>query len=150
MNQAKHCEICENQLFDMKFGTKCSLTNEKPNFKNKCTYIKFDKKYEHKITDVNVEFEKIKKTKALTITNLIVFAALGISIMLIGFLIGKFALDNNVISTIPIIIMGVGFLIMPKALAPFYLYRQRMAIAKKRKLNWMKFLILIMLNTILK
>ncbi len=63
MLKSKHCEICENQITDKKTGTKCGITNEKPKFGNKCDKIFFDKKYEEKILDTNIEYEKNNNNK---------------------------------------------------------------------------------------
>ncbi|MGK0325942.1 MAG: hypothetical protein ACJA2M_002516 [Polaribacter sp.] len=44
------CKICENRKIDLKVGLICSLTNEKPEFDNKCEFfIKDEKEAERKL-----------------------------------------------------------------------------------------------------
>ena len=52
---------------------------------------------------------------------------------LAGYLIGTYAFDKGVISTVPLIIIGVGFLISTRAVGPITYYRQHMVVAKMNK-----------------
>ncbi|MCW3786297.1 hypothetical protein [Plebeiibacterium sediminum] len=133
MLKSKHCGICENQISDKRTGTKCGITNEKPQFKNKCDKISFDKKYEKIILDTNIELETISRKKAKTYSTTFVLLAISIVIMLLGFLLGIFAFEGGVISTLPLIIIGVGFLVIPKALHPFVMFKQTLSVAKNKK-----------------
>ncbi len=133
MLKSKHCEICENQIIDKRTGTKCGITKEKPLFENKCKKISFDKKYEQKILETNIEFEKISRIKAKTYGKTFALLSVGISIMLVGLFLGIFAFEGGVISTAPLIIIGVGFLTIPKALQPFVAFKQSFTVAKDKK-----------------
>ncbi len=133
MLRSKHCEICENQIIDKRTGTKCGITEEKPQFKNKCDKISLDKKYETKILDTNIEFETIKRNKTKTYGKAFGLLSIGITIILVGLFLGFFAFEGGVISTVPLIIIGVGFLTIPKALQPFVTFKHSIAVAKDKK-----------------
>lgn len=133
MNQTNHCQLCELQQYDIHTGTRCDLTNDRPDFKDKCPDIVFKDKYQAKIKEINIEYELVKRTKATSISNFIVFLILSIATIAAGFLIGKYGLDKGVISTVPLIIMGVGVSILPLASGPLNTYRWGMKIARKKK-----------------
>ena len=133
MDLSKHCLVCDNKLFDFKNGTRCSLTNERPNFKDKCRDINFAKNLEETIKEINTEYELVKKTKSISYANFVMFLLISAAVILTGFLIGKHALDKGVISTVPLIIMGVGISILPLASGPLNKYRQHISVAKQKK-----------------
>lgn len=133
MEIAKHCQICENQLYNIEFGSKCKLTNKKPDFREKCPDIIFEKKYEERIKEVNTEYELVQKTKLISYANFVFFLIVSILVILAGYLIGKYALDKGVISTVPLIIIGVGIMILPLASGPLNKYRQDISIARNKK-----------------
>ena len=133
MNLVKHCELCDNKLFDFANGTTCGLTGEKPTFKDKCPDIKFEENYESQIREINTEHHLVKITKANSIANFIVYLVISLTVMAAGYLIGKLAWDKGVISTVPLIIMGLGVLILPLAAGPLNKYRFAMSVAGKKK-----------------
>lgn len=63
MNFSKHCDLCENEITSLKNGVTCKLTKKKPNFKNTCSTIKLDEKFQKKLELINLELEGIKKNK---------------------------------------------------------------------------------------
>ncbi|WP_339697833.1 hypothetical protein [uncultured Roseivirga sp.] len=132
---SKHCQLCDNQIYDIQSGTKCGLTNKRPNFTSKCPDIKFETNYEERIKEINTELELVKRTKSLSIANFIFFIVISLAIVLGGYLLGTYAFDKGVISTIPLTIMGVGILILPLASGPLNKYRQKIKITQKRKLE---------------
>jgi len=133
MLKSKHCGICENQIIDRNTGIRCRLTNEKPKFINKCETIYFDEKYKTKILDTNIEFERIRRRKTQIYSKTIGLLSLGIILILVGLFIGLFALESGLISKVPLIIIGVGFLTLPNALKSFVLFRQKFSVAKNKK-----------------
>lgn len=135
MLRSKHCEICENQIVDKRTGIKCGITEEKPQFEKKCEKITFDKKYEKKILEVNIDFEKNNRRKAKIYGKIFGLLSGGISIMLLGLFLGLFALEGGVISTLPLIIIGVGFLVIPKGLQLLVAFKQEMSVAKGKKIE---------------
>lgn len=50
-----------------------------------------------------------------------------------GYYIGKYAFDNGVISTVPLIIIAIGLGILVFAAGPLNKYRNELAIAKNNK-----------------
>ncbi len=133
MDLAKHCELCDNREFDVLTGTTCSITNQFPKFSNKCSDIKFEINHIKRIKEVNIEYHKVATTKNLTITNFVVFLSIGIVIMAGGYFLGSLAWDKGVISTVPLMIIGSGFLIIPLATGPLVKYRQGMAVERTKK-----------------
>lgn len=117
----------------MNKGTICSLTGNKPEFNNKCQNIQFENNYEKIIREVNINLHLVRLTKTDTVLSVVVFLPLSIAVMAAGYLIGRYAWESGVISTVPLIIMGVGFLVMPLATGPLNKYRQTYGVAKKRK-----------------
>lgn len=133
MNLAKHCEICDNRVFDFSTGTSCGLTGRKPEFFGKCPDIKFESNYLDRIKEVYIDYHKVASTRNLIITNFILFLSFGILVMAGGYFFGSIAWDKGVISTVPLIIMGIGFSIIPFATGPLTGYIQNIGVEKKRK-----------------
>ena len=133
MELTKHCRLCDNRLFEMASGTSCALTKEKPNFKDKCPDIVFGKNYEDVIREINVEHHLVKMTKANSIANFAIFLAIGIAVIILGYYLWTQAWSSGVISTVPIIIMGVGVLVLPMAFGPMNKYRQEISVARPKK-----------------
>lgn len=135
MDLTKHCQLCDNQKTDFNIGTICGLTDRKPDFNKTCTKIKLTKKFESKLKSVNIEYENIKRNKSLTYAYFGVLLIIGMVVIVSGYLFGKYSLENNVISTVPMIIMVVGLGILAMAFGNFNTYRQEFEIAKIRKEN---------------
>lgn len=127
MDSSKHCEICDNSTLDEQKEIICSLTNMLPKFSIKCPHIKLGEKYKKVIREINIEHHLIKITKVSSYANLIVVLSVSIAIVLIGYLIGKHLSDNGVFSTVPLIVIGVGILILPLAMVPINKYRYSIA-----------------------
>jgi hypothetical protein len=63
MIPSKHCDLCENKITSLINGVTCKLTKRKPDFKNTCSKIKLDKKFQEKLELINLELEGIKRNK---------------------------------------------------------------------------------------
>ncbi len=133
MEKSKHCEICENQLYDFKTGTRCGITNERPCFKEKCSDIIFDKKYQDKIREVNIEFESIRRDKFLYYLNFSLYFGIGVSLMFTGYFLGVYLFKKGAMSTVPMVIIGIGFLVLPKAIGSLVSYYQKISVAQMKK-----------------
>jgi hypothetical protein len=133
MDLTRHCELCDNQKTDLKIGTTCGLTDRKPDFNKTCPKLKLTDKFENKLKSVNIEYQNIKRKKSLTYLFFVVFITIGISVIVGGYLLGKYALDSGVISTVPLIIMGVGLGPLGMAFGTLNKFRQDIEIAKMRK-----------------
>lgn len=135
MGLVKHCELCDHRVFDLSTGTTCGVTNSRPQFQGKCPDIKFGDNHIRRIKEVNIEYYKVASTKSLNIAHFIMYLTIGIAIMVGGFLLGSLAWEKGVISTVPLIIIGVGFLIIPFATGPLITFRQNFRIERKRKVK---------------
>mgnify|MGYP001419952093 CR=1 FL=1 len=133
MDLTRHCELCDNQKIDLKTGTTCGLTDRKPEFNKTCAKIKLTDKFENKLKSVNVEYENFKRKKILTYTYFVVFLIIGLVVIIGGYLLGKYALDNGVLSTVPIIIMGIGLIPLGLAFGTLNKFRQEIEVAKSKK-----------------
>ena len=131
----KHCQLCDNQVVSLMGGTTCGLTKQKPDFNKTCIKIQLNDKFEQKVKEINVDHEKVRRTKKLTYTYFIVFLIISLAVMIGGYLLGSYILEKGVISTVPLIIIGVGFTILPIAFGPVNNYRNEMSIIKKKKEN---------------
>jgi len=133
MDLARHCNLCDHQKISLKEGTTCGLTDQKPEFNKTCFKIELNEKFEDTLKSVNIEYEQIKQTKTLTHLYFGVFITLGIAVIIVGYLLGKHALNSGVISTVPLIIMAIGLAPLGKALDTLTKYRQRIQVAKSKK-----------------
>lgn len=137
MDLARHCSLCEHQKVNLKNGTTCKITDKKPEFNSTCSKINLKAKFEEKIKQVNIAHEKIKRTKTLTYIYCSIFLIVGLSTIYGGYYLGKYVLEMGVISTVPLIIMGIGCAVLPIAIGPFNNYRNKLKITSinKQKLD---------------
>ena len=133
MDLARHCELCDNQKISLEFGTTCGLTDRKPEFNKTCSKIELNEKFENKLKSVNIEYENFKRKKTITYTYFVVFLIIGIAVIVGGYLLGKYALGKRVISTVPLIIMGVGLAPLGLAFGVLNSHRQEVRLAKSKK-----------------
>ena len=133
MDLARHCDLCDNQKTSLKIGTTCGLNDRKPEFNKTCPKIELNEKFENKIKSVNIEYENFKRKKLLTYIYFGVFVIIGITVIVGGYLLGKYAFDSGVISTVPIIIMAVGLAPLGMAFGTLNKHRQEIEIAKNKK-----------------
>ena len=133
MDLARHCDLCDNQKTSLKVGTTCGLTDRKPEFNKTCPKIELNEKFENKLKTVNIEYDKVKRTKTLTYIYFGVFIFIGITVIIAGYLLGKYAFDSGVISTVPLIIMAVGLAPLGMAFGTLNNFRQKHEVAKSKK-----------------
>ena len=84
---------------------------------------------------VNANYENIKREKSITYLYFVIFLCISIAIIIGGFLLGKYGLESGVISTVPIIIMGIGLLVLSKPFSALNNYKNEYSISKKKKDN---------------
>ena len=89
MNQSKHCKICQNLDFNIKYGTKCGLTNQKPNFKSKCSDILFKENAEKYITEIAVENKLIENSKFDYLGTFLIYLLISFGFIVGGILLVK-------------------------------------------------------------
>lgn len=91
---AKHCKLCDHQEIDFKTGTYCGLTNRKPEFYGKCVNAKLNSKLELEISEINIEYEGVLKTKWRSYIYSITFLIIGTLLIIAGCYIGLFLFKN--------------------------------------------------------
>lgn len=133
MKQSEHCRLCNHQEIDLKVGTICGLTKKKPDFNNSCPTINFSEKLEDKIKEVNVTYENIRRKSTLTYIYTIVILTISISVMIGGWYLGRYVYNAGVISTVPLTIIGIGFLLFPVSFGPLNFHRRDLKLAKAEK-----------------
>ncbi|WP_370000360.1 hypothetical protein [Winogradskyella sp.] len=84
MDVTRHCKLCDHQKIDFKTGTYCGLTNRKPEFYGKCVNAKFDSKLDIEISDINIEYESVLKTKWRSYIYSITFLIIGTVALIFG------------------------------------------------------------------
>ena len=128
-----HCKLCDLKIVDFSKGTLCSLTNQRPNFNKTCRDISFKNEIEKQITEVNIEYESVLKSKTndigLAWTNIII----GLFIIGLSMLITYFIFQKGFISTITIILFGVALIPIGKGVGGFNHYNTKLKIAKEKK-----------------
>ncbi len=125
--------LCDNKIADFKTGAICSLTNKKPDFQGKCNVIKLDNTFKSKITEKNIEYEAVLKTRVDAYGMFTFYLIVAILIFVGSYLLGKYIFDAGYISTIPLIVTGVGIVPLGVAFGTLNSYRSSLKIATKRK-----------------
>lgn len=133
MELVRHCELCDHQKKSLKEETTCGLTNRKPEFNKTCIKIELNEKFENILKSFNISYEKFKRAKFLTYAYFVVFFIIGISVIIGGYLLGKYAFDNRVFSAAPLIIMGVGLGPLGMAFGTLNKHRLDLNAAKVKK-----------------
>ena len=138
MNLSTHCQLCDHQLVDFQTGTKCGLTNKTPHFNVTCPKIRLREKFENKLRETNIYYHVQKRQKPKELIKFIGMVFIGLAIMAGGYYFGEYAMGRLVNSgshafKIPLIIMGIGFLIIPKASYPFITFNQELKALKQKK-----------------
>ncbi len=133
MELTQHCKLCDHKIIDYMTGTLCGLTNKKPDFQNKCGVIKLESEFEEQIKKTNIEYEAVLKTKTDTIGHITMYSIIAVALFIAGFLLGKFIFDKGVISTVPLIVMGLGLGPLGIAFGPLNKYMTNLKLAKKKK-----------------
>lgn len=133
LKKVDHCKLCNHRDFDMIKGNRCGLSGKKPEFTVKCSSILFENKMIEHIRNVEVAHAIVLRTKFDTIINLIVYGFIALAIIVAGYLIGKFAWDKGVLSTVPLIIISAGVGVLPLASGPVNRYIHSIKIVKKDK-----------------
>ena len=132
MQNSKHCKICQNLNFNIEYGTKCDLTNEKPNFLGKCPKIEFGNNLEKVITETSVENKLIEKDKLNYIGTFFIYLFISIGFIVGGIFLIQKLFGVGFFHTGTLVIIGVGFLALPKAFGSLNTYYQKKNVAEKK------------------
>ncbi|MAW96568.1 MAG: hypothetical protein CMF36_10020 [Leeuwenhoekiella sp.] len=109
------------------------MTERKPAFNRTCTKISLGTKFEDQLKDVNINYAKLQKDRAITYTYFVVFLLIGIAVIAGAFLFGKYIYDKGVISTVPLIIMAVGLAPLGLAIGTLNKHLENRKAAKLKK-----------------
>jgi len=133
MDLARHCLLCDNQIFSIKEGTTCKLTNESPDFNTTCATIELNEKFEERIKRINIAYQNVLFTKTDTFGHVTIFSIIRLAVLFSGYYLGEYAWDNGVISTVPLMIIAIGLGVLVFAFGPLNKYRNELSIAKSNK-----------------
>ena len=135
MDVSKHCELCDNQLLDIKVGTICKLDGKKPAFNKTCIKIELNDKFKQKLEVVNTEYQLLKKSKKSIYFNAYVYFLISVLLIISGFLLGNYGLSKGVFATLPFIISGVGIVSIVVSFFPIKKFKQHFYVAQSNKEN---------------
>jgi hypothetical protein len=133
MNLSKHCELCENRIFDIQTGTACGLTNNKPQFHQKCPDIKFGEKHIDLIKEINLDYHKVISIKGSTITRFTLLGSAGVFIMMSSYVLHTITWEAGGISTVPIIVAGIGLMTLSTASRTWIRFNQQLRVEQTKK-----------------
>ena len=142
MELTRHCDLCEHKKSDFKLGLVCDLTSRKPAFNKTCSQILLRDLFEEKLKQINLEYDQLKRKRLLTYSYTVVYILIGFIIIAAGYFIGNHIYSHGVISTIPLIFIAVSFAPMGMAVSTFINYLQRLKVAKSKKEDLDKVLVL--------
>ena len=129
----KHCNLCSNKTTIPNKGLGCKLNLEKPELNTSCWKYVPSNDLEEIIQNTNLEYQVIKNRTLTVYLHLVFYLVVGFAFLISGLLIGKYALNGGVISTVPLIIMGVGIVILPYSVSPYISFRQKLGVSKDEK-----------------
>lgn len=133
MKLADHCRLCEHQVVELWKGTFCGLTNDKPNFLQRCQSAFFDEKAIAYIKEINIEYETLRKEKWTMYLYLVVFTSISLLVMYMGFSLSAYIYEYEIIEELPFIIIGAGFSSIYIPIATIVKYRNELKIATEKK-----------------
>ena len=129
---SRHCKICQNLDFDISYGTRCGLTNERPNFESRCEKIDFGGKAENYIIEISVEKELINRARFDYIGTFIMFLIISLTFIVGGALLTNKIFGFGIFHTATLVLMGIGLLALPKAFGALKTYRAKKEVADQK------------------
>ncbi|QXP59011.1 hypothetical protein [Olleya sp. HaHaR_3_96] len=108
MNFSKHCNLCENEITSFEIGLTCKLTQKKPEFKNTCSKIKLDKKFQKKLELANLELEIIRKNKKSIHWTFYFLITIGFLLIIGGDSLAEWTINSVYVWKIKIGIIAIG------------------------------------------
>ncbi|WOD42161.1 hypothetical protein [Hwangdonia lutea] len=135
MNQAKHCDLCENEMSSLKKGLTCKLTNRKPNFKYTCAEIKLDKKFREKLEIANLELEILRRNENSTYWTFYSTIIGGFLLIVGGYFFSNWTIHSIFLWYVKIGIIGAGFTFLGIAYSKLNGFRRKYKKAKFDKIK---------------
>ena len=110
-------------------GVYCSLTNEKPNFLNKCSSKDFGKTLEKEIAKVNTKLKLVENTKKEAMLHLYIYLTFSVITLAGAYFFTTFMWDLGWISSISYTIGAIGLGLIPYAISPLNKYKTEIKLA---------------------
>ncbi|MEM6687179.1 MAG: hypothetical protein AAF617_15465 [Bacteroidota bacterium] len=133
MEISAHCTLCDYKKFDFSTGNLCGITHKKADFTRKCPKIDFNRNAKEEIARINIEYKHIQDQKVNVIGHLILYAIIGIAIILADIYFTKYLYETGWISTMTLIGFGIGLSMIGYAFAPFIQFTNDKSVAKSQK-----------------
>lgn len=133
---ARHCQFCEHQEVDFTQGTFCGLTGKRPKFRAICPDIRFVKKHETIIREVNLEHQKVKSSRLGIFTNAFGFLFASVSMLFAGLFLSDVIFDYGIIDEIvlvPVFLLLTSFMMFIAALTKVVNYRMKFKVVNEKK-----------------
>ncbi|HAA17170.1 MAG TPA: hypothetical protein DCE41_37835 [Cytophagales bacterium] len=92
-----------------------------------------NEKFENRLRKANVNYESIKRQRASVYSSSLVIIAIGVVVIITGYLYGKLTLEGGVISTVPLIVMAVGLTPIGLGFRKLVHYKQEFDDARRKK-----------------
>lgn len=140
MSFSNHCDLCENEITDLKKGLTCKLTDKYPDLKNICSKIKFDEKFQSKIEIVNLELERIRRDKKSVYVSFYFLIIIGFIIIIGGNYFIKSTFKSVYTFKISFGIISVGITFLGVAYTKLNAYKKKFRNAKFDKTSFDEFL----------
>ena len=100
--------MCDHQKLSLQKGDLCGLTNRKPDFNRTCIRIKLNEKLKQILGELHVNLEDQIILKKELRLNLILKPILGFVVVLMGYYMWQYILNQGYIAFIPAIIIAIG------------------------------------------
>ena len=147
MELTRHCDLCEHKKSDFKLGLVCDLTSRKPAFNKTCSQILLRDLFEEKLKQINLEYDQLNRKRLLTYSYTVVYIFIGLVVMFVAYYFGTYIYNvSNRTSirlyTYPLIIFAVSLAPMAMAISTLINYLQHIKVAKNKKEDLDKVLVL--------
>jgi hypothetical protein len=140
MNFSKHCDLCENEITDLEKGLTCKLTHKKPAFKNTCSKINLNEKFQKKVEIIHIELEIINRNKSSVHTKFYLFIIIGFLLITGGIYLFKFNKLGVYVLQVTYMIFGGGISILGIAYSILNKHRRKLYNAEYDKYEIDEFL----------
>jgi hypothetical protein len=132
INNTQHCQLCNHQLFEIQTGTKCGLTNMRPDFNTSCGKASFSRKLEKMLIKRHLEYKELYSSRIAIHLKSGLYIGIGLAIIIGSYWFAVKLDDAGWISTIPFITAGGGFLQMLISIRPSVAHQQKLTVAEER------------------
>jgi hypothetical protein len=114
MKKKSHCDLCDHQILSLDKGSICGVTNKKPDFNRTCVRIGFDEKLKDILAELHINIEIGNKDQKKVARGLILNLISGSLIVVGGYLLWQYILNEGYIAYLPAVIIAIGFYLISK------------------------------------